>query len=74
MRLNTLLIERIRKKNRWTKKDLAIKLGMTRQNLYIIYRKGNVDLIKLNRIANVLGVSEDSLLLGDDYDAGSTPE
>jgi len=67
-----LLIERIRKKNRWTKKDLAIKLGMTRQNLYIIYRKGNVDLIKLNRIANVLGVSEDSLLLGDDYDAGST--
>mgnify|MGYP001089360443 FL=1 len=72
MRLNTLLIERIRKKNRWTKKDLAIKLGMTRQNLYIIYRKGNVDLIKLNRIANVLGVSEDSLLLGDDYDAGST--
>jgi len=72
MRLNTLLIERIRKKNRWTKKDLATKLGMTRQNLYIIYRKGNVDLIKLNRIANVLGVSEDSLLLGDDYDAGST--
>ena len=67
-----MLIERIRKKNRWTKKDLAIKLGMTRQNLYIIYRKGNVDLIKLNRIANVLGVSEDSLLLGDDYDAGST--
>ena len=72
MRLNTLLIERIRKKNRWTKKDLAIKLGMTRQNLYIIYRKGNVDLIKLNRIANVLGVPEDSLLLGDDYDDGST--
>lgn len=72
MRLNTLLIERIRKKNRWTKKDLAIKLGMTRQNLYIIYRKGNVDLIKLNRIANVLGVSEDSLLLGDDHDARST--
>ena len=72
MRLNTLLIERIRKKNRWTKKDLATKLGMTRQNLYIICRKGNVDLIKLNRIANVLGVSEDSLLLGDDHDAGST--
>lgn len=72
MRLNTLLIERIRKKNRWTKKDLAFKLGMTRQNLYIICRKGNVDLIKLNRIANVLGVSEDSLLLGDDHDAGST--
>jgi len=72
MRLNTVLIDRIRRKNRWTKKELAGKLDMTRQNLHLIYKNGNTSLKKLQRIADVLGVSEDSLLLKESNDAGNT--
>jgi len=45
---------------------------MTRQNLHLIYKNGNTSLKKLQRIADVLGVSEDSLLLEESNDAGNT--